>query len=163
MAKYLLTGHVLDQQEAALVGKEVMLQRLYFPHKTTNGVVMGQELWFTTIAGGAVPAAFYLVPGIYRFECRVGAVRNVAYMAMPDEDAVLEDILTTVTEADAVIGRFETVAEAQANHKTYDLIWISETAINGAYGWFENKGDTATHDGENYIVDAEGVVYTYRP
>ncbi len=162
MAKYLLTGHVLDQQEAALVGKEVMLQRLYFPHKTTNGVVMGQELWFTTIAGGAVPAAFYLVPGIYRFECRVGAVRNVAYMAMPDEDAVLEDILTTVTEADAVIGYFETVAEVRLNLKTYDLIWVRESETNEDYGWWENKGDVGTDDGENYIVNANGVVYTRR-
>ncbi len=103
MAKYLLTGHVLDQQETALVGKEVMLQRMYYPPTTTNGVVMGQELWFTTGAGGAVPAGFYLVPGMYRVECRVGAVRNVAYLDMPEQDAVFEEELVTVPET--VIGR----------------------------------------------------------
>ncbi len=71
-------------------------------------------------------------------------------------------ILISETEADAVIGYFETVAEAQANRKTYNLIWIRETSENEDYGWFEAKGDSGTHDGENYIVNAEGVVYTRR-
>ena len=162
MAKYLLTGHVLDQQETALVGKEVMLQRMYYPQTTENGVVMGQELWFTSGAGGAIPAGFYLVPGLYRVECRVGAVVNKAYLLMPDENAVLEEVLITVSEEDTVVGHFLTVAAVRLSRIRYKLIWVRESEINGDYGWWENKGDTGTDDGENFNVNAAGLVYTRR-
>lgn len=162
MAKYLLTGHVLDQQESALVGKEVLLQRMYFPHTTENGVVMGQELWITTGSGGAIPAGFYLVPGLYRVECRVGAVVNKAYLLMPDDNAVLEEVLITVSEEETVLGYFRTVAEVRLSRITYKLIWVRNSETNQDYGFWENKGDVGTDDGETYIVNATGVVYTRR-
>lgn len=103
MAKYLLTGNLKDQQETALGSKPMLFQLRYYPKTTGNGVVSAQELWITTTAGGAIPASTYLVPGIYRVEWRVGAVRNVAYLDMPEQDAVLEEEL--ITEPETVIGR----------------------------------------------------------
>lgn len=74
----------------------------------------------------------------------------------------ISDILISETEADAVIGYFETVAEVRENGKTYNLIWVSESETNQDFGWWEAKGDVDSDDGENYIVNASGVVYTRR-
>lgn len=133
MAKYILTGTILDQQENPIAEKPILFQLMYFPKANTSGVISATELWITTTEEGQIPENTYLTPGYYRIEWRIGAVVNKAYFVMPESDTELQNAviynseLENITNLSACYKSYETIADLLASDATK---WTNAEARN---------------------------------
>lgn len=169
MARYILSGIIQDQQENPVGEKPVVVQMFFAPMAGETGIISGQELWFTTDEDGNIPADFYLVPGTYRIEWRLGAVRNVNYFVMPSEDADIKDILVDdITERDLMIRntkRFDTVQEMLDSDATQ---WTTAECRNFNPGdriltnWKTTSDPTILPNGQNVLQTAQPPITVYR-
>lgn len=130
---------------------------------TSNGIVT------TTTHASTGAISVTLLQGVYVIEWRastaMGARWSYGLIGVPSGSGTyaLQSLLLTEQESDmASIGYFTEAADIRTSVALYDLIWLSGTETNNDYGWWEARGDTGTDDGENYITNAAGVVYTRR-
>jgi hypothetical protein len=159
----------LKPDGTALTSQTVKFKTYGGPWFRGSGVTSGGIVTTVTNAStGAISVT--LNQGVYTIEWRasgaMGAVWSSGLIGVPAGSGTfkLASLLISDQESNmASMGYYTTVADVQVDNARYDLIWISGTETNLTYGWYEAKGDVATHDGETYIENAAGVIYTRRP
>lgn len=172
MSTYLLTGKIVDQSETGIGDLDVLIQMLYSPVATANGVVGTKELWVKTKSAvgleGNLPDGLNLIPADYLVEWRVGASVNRGYFHMPERPAILQDeIVSAPYEAPVRKDPYETVYDnpaAVAAVEVASSVKIIFLRLDGQIPpspnvWFVLGSTIETPDGINVIVDKMGKTF----
>lgn len=131
------------------------------PYDSTGTVVCGSKIFVDVNAGEYEQE---LAPGIY--SCQMPG-QPAFLIGMPNNsseytltEAKYEDVggMTAVLNG---VSYFTNLTQFRADTTNKALAFLNADE-NGNWGWYVAKGDTASDTGVQYVVNANGVVYTLR-
>lgn len=151
-----LTGTIHRQSSATpLDGVILQFWPLAYPKVDAGEVMSGGIAEVTTDEDGQF--TIELTPAVWRIEWWGRGVRNRGMFALTSAGGDLSDLLVS-TVGETAPYYFDTVEEFQASTTNAQVVGIGADA-NGDPAVFR-VGGSGAHDGVNFIVRNDGVVYT---